>query len=250
MVKRRILVIIVVSLLLGTTLFGAATLGVIAGEPVYHTVKWGETLSRISWMYGVTVQQIVEANELANSNVIYAGQQLLIPVPSEEYVVHIVQAGESLLSIAAKYGVSVWDIARRNGIWNINLIYVGQKLTIPGEGEEPPAPEPTPWVMPQEAIIITSPAMNAEVTSPVTVTGWGSGFENNLAVDVLDGAGSVLGQGYVLVNAEFGQFGPFTGAVEFAAPAIGQLGRISVYGISPRDGAIEHLASVTVKLSP
>jgi hypothetical protein len=84
----------------------------------------------------------------------------------------------------------------------------------------------------------------------VTVTGWGSGFENNLAVDVLDQSGSVIGQGNVMVDAEFGQVGPFTGTVTFTPPDSTQLGRVAVYTISPRDGAIEHLASVTVNLKP
>ena len=52
------------------------------------------------------------------------------------------------------------------------------------------------------------------------------------------------------VDAEFGQVGPFSGVIEFTAPDEEQFGRIQVYGISPRDGAIEHLASVTVNLVP
>jgi LysM repeat protein len=45
--------------------------------------------------------------------------------------VHYVSYGETLLSIARMYGVSVWEIARLNGIFNLNLIYVGQRLLIP-----------------------------------------------------------------------------------------------------------------------
>lgn len=250
MVKRRFLTLILVSLLLGAMLLGSATSSVIAEETVIHKVKWGETLSWISWMYGVTIQDIVDANGLSSSHWIYAGQELVIPIV-EEYVEHEVQAGETLLGIAAQYNVSVWDIARRNGLWNTNLIYVGQVLIIPLGTEPPPEPEPEPEPGDvQEAIIISSPTLNEEVTSPVTVTGWGSGFENNLAVDVLDATGSVIGQGYVIVDAELGQIGPFTGSIAFTPPASAQLGRVSVYSISPRDGAIEHLASVTVNLNP
>jgi hypothetical protein len=71
-----------------------------------------------------------------------------------------------------------------------------------------------------------------------------------MAVDVLDANGSVIGQGYVIVDAEMGQVGPFEGSVEFEAPSEAELGRVSVYSVSPRDGAIEHLASVTVSLEP
>ena len=142
--KRRVLAVILASLLIGSALLGTAATSAAADESLIHTVKWGETLSWIAWRYGVTIQQIVDANGLTSSNVIYAGQKLTIPVPATDYVEHIVQAGETMYAIAAKYGVSAWDIARRNGLWNINLIYVGQKLIIPGSGgTQPPAPEPS-----------------------------------------------------------------------------------------------------------
>jgi LysM repeat protein len=44
-----------------------------------HTVKYGENLYRISLMYGTTVQAIAAANNIANPNVIFAGQVLCIP---------------------------------------------------------------------------------------------------------------------------------------------------------------------------
>jgi predicted RNase H-like nuclease (RuvC/YqgF family) len=44
---------------------------------------------------------------------------------------HTVQRGETLASIADKYGVTVADIAAANGITNPNLITVGQELVIP-----------------------------------------------------------------------------------------------------------------------
>ena len=44
---------------------------------------------------------------------------------------HTVKKGETLTSIAKKYGVTVEAIADKNGIKNKNLIRVGQVLTIP-----------------------------------------------------------------------------------------------------------------------
>lgn len=49
--------------------------------PVTHFVRYGETLSSISWMYGVSVWSIAYANGLANPNYIFAGQCLVIPAP-------------------------------------------------------------------------------------------------------------------------------------------------------------------------
>ena len=44
---------------------------------------------------------------------------------------HRVRWGENLTRIAARYGTSVYAIARANGVWNINRIYTGQWLLIP-----------------------------------------------------------------------------------------------------------------------
>lgn len=51
--------------------------------------------------------------------------------------VHIVRRGETLSSIARRYGVSVQALAAANGIGNINRIRIGQRLVIPGRGAAP-----------------------------------------------------------------------------------------------------------------
>jgi LysM repeat protein len=59
--------------------------------------------------------------------------------------VHVVQPGENLFRIALRYDKSVEAIAEANGITNASLIYVGQRLVIPGaeggDGEDPPPSE-------------------------------------------------------------------------------------------------------------
>jgi LysM repeat protein len=262
---RRVISVVLASFLL-LCLLGAEFAVPVAAEELIHRVRRGQTLYSIANMYGVTVEAIVEANNLRNPSRIYAGMLLRIPL-ADDLIVHTVRRGETLMGIALKYGVSSWSIAQLNGIRNPNIIYRGQRLVIPSTGPvtPPPPPEPTPVPAPtvgptpspqpeapavQEAVIIISPLPDAEIDSPVTVTGWGSGFENTLAVDILDESGTAIGQGSATINAEFGQYGPFMGTVEFTKPATAQLGRIQIYGISPRDGAIEHLASVTVRLKP
>jgi len=49
-----------------------------------------------------------------------------------EPVVYVVQAGDSLAAIARLHGVSLATIMEANGIQDPNLIYVGQKLILPG----------------------------------------------------------------------------------------------------------------------
>lgn len=50
-----------------------------AEETKIHIVSTGQTILQISRLYGVTVDQIVSANNLANPNVVRVGQELIIP---------------------------------------------------------------------------------------------------------------------------------------------------------------------------
>jgi LysM repeat protein len=70
-------------------------------------------------------------------------------------VVHIVQPGDTLFRIAMRYNANVYDIAEANHLLNLNRIYVGQALIIPGGGYPPPT-YPTP-VPPQPTIYIVRP---------------------------------------------------------------------------------------------
>ncbi len=115
-----------------------------------HVVRPGETLFSIAQQYGVTVDDMVRANHLTSADLIVVGQKLRIPggVEADDGAqsdrapgTHIVQAGETLSSIARQYGVTVEEIAQASGISVSSILRVGQKLTIPE-----PAPEPIPEV--------------------------------------------------------------------------------------------------------
>lgn len=54
---------------------------------------------------------------------------------------YIVQSGDTLSGIAAKYGTTYTELAEINGISNPNLIYVGQKILLPGAKVEEPVEE-------------------------------------------------------------------------------------------------------------
>jgi LysM repeat protein len=62
------------------------------------------------------------------------------PTPGTgEETTYVVQRGDTLYSIARRYGTTVQAIAARNGIANPSLISVGQKLTIPASGSSSPS---------------------------------------------------------------------------------------------------------------
>ncbi len=111
---------------------------------VTHVVQPGENLYRIALRYGVSMDAIIQANDIADPRRIFSGQTLVIPglsVPdaSTEVVnplvastptIHIVQPGETLGGIATQYGITVDELVRANNIANPNRILRGQALTI------------------------------------------------------------------------------------------------------------------------
>lgn len=222
------------------------------GQPQTHVVQQGETAIGIAARYGVSLSQLVQANDLRDLN-LRAGMQLLIPAqPGQAGAIHLVRRWETLPSIAARYGVSVIDIMLANGLARPSAIYVGQRLVIPPPAE--PSPTPSPTALPQAClagcapISIALPTRGSTVTNPVLVQGQGAAFEQNLALRVLDATGYEIGKGTARIDGPLGAIGPFSGVVTFTVPANTQPGRIQVYSQSPADGAIEHLTSVTVLL--
>jgi LysM repeat protein len=65
--------------------------------------------------------------------VLVIGPGAALAAPNDASGVYVVKRGDTLGSIAARNGVSLNALARTNGIANINLIYVGQRLVIPGK---------------------------------------------------------------------------------------------------------------------
>lgn len=107
------------------------------GQGVTHVVQAGEGLVGIATQYGVTVDEIVAANNLVDPNTLRVGQELIIPGITERDAaaaqgqLHVVAAGESLLGIAVRYGVTVEEIMAVNELSDPNALFAGQELIIP-----------------------------------------------------------------------------------------------------------------------
>lgn len=135
------------------TLVGAATgvffVGGIEADASTHKVVRGDTLWDLSKQYNTSVSHLQKINGL-NSSLIVVGDNLKLPDNQESVqvnqeveeveeveevvkdIIHNVKAGETLYRIGESYGVSVEDINQANSnITNVNLIYIGQKVTIP-----------------------------------------------------------------------------------------------------------------------
>ena len=124
--------------------------------PVVYVVQPGDTLTGIALQFNVDPIAIQERNNLLDADNLTVGATIIIPgaqpqtassggetgetasgttpvaTPSAEGVVHVVQSGESLTSIAVTYDVSVEEIAAANGISTGDVLRIGQELIIPG----------------------------------------------------------------------------------------------------------------------
>jgi LysM repeat protein len=100
-----------------------------------YVVQPGDTLYSIARRFGTTVWAIARANHIVNPHLIYVGQRLVIrggsPTTPPCMRRHIVRYGETLTSIARRYGTTVWRLARINNLANPNVIYAGQRLIVP-----------------------------------------------------------------------------------------------------------------------
>ena len=97
----------------------------------YYTVQRGDSLWSIAKKFGVTVNELKDANNLS-SNILSIGQLLKIPTQEQETTTsdtYIVKSGDSLYSIAQKYNTTVDSIKRKNNLTS-NLLSIGQNLII------------------------------------------------------------------------------------------------------------------------
>lgn len=97
-------------------------------------VRAGDTLWAIAREYGTTVEAIARENRIADPNRIFAGERLRITLPArgsgEE--IYTVRRGDTPISIAGKFGVTLSALEDRNGLERGEMIYAGDKLSIPG----------------------------------------------------------------------------------------------------------------------
>lgn len=130
---------------------------------ITHRVKVGESLSKIAVAYGVSLSELRALNDIWTS-ILYVGQEVEIPAggrapdrqdvaaepelaptvdttsPSAPPKTHTVQRGETLFSIAKRYGVSLDALMRANGIEDATRIHAGNKLRVSRlESFAPPA---------------------------------------------------------------------------------------------------------------
>jgi murein DD-endopeptidase MepM/ murein hydrolase activator NlpD len=145
-------------------------------------VGTSDTLDTLSQRYNVSPAAILQANGYKGPRTLSPGQQLIIPHPAAATVaapalaapaskavaataavpsVHVVNRGDTLLSIAHRNHVPVAELAKANNIEPSAKLKLGAKLTVPGARTAAVAPAGTP-----AAVAVAQPA--AALAPPAT----------------------------------------------------------------------------------
>ncbi len=140
----------------------------VASEPTfYYTVKAGDSISGIAYMYGTSTKKITSLNGLSNSN-IRVGQKLKVPGDgkAKHSIIHktttedgkptttthkgtetapadgkyTVKSGDNWWTIARKFGTTSSKLAAANGKESNAVLHIGDVLAIPAGGDAAPAP--------------------------------------------------------------------------------------------------------------
>lgn len=136
--------------------------GLAGSSAATYVLQRGDSLYRLSLIYGLSVDDLLAANSLPSPNAIYPGLEIRIPAPgsvtlavaplegeaesmeqpaSGEGDAHVVQWGETLASIALRYDVTVDGLVAANDLGGPVHIAVGQTLNLPAPGA-PARPAP------------------------------------------------------------------------------------------------------------
>ena len=103
------------------------------GNYTIYTVKSGDSLYKIANDNDISVDEIIDYNNLSSTN-LNIGQKILIPNKSTQSntTTYTVKSGDSLYSIANKYNTTVNEIMNLNNL-SSNILSIGQKILIPNK---------------------------------------------------------------------------------------------------------------------
>ncbi|MFZ1415426.1 MAG: LysM peptidoglycan-binding domain-containing M23 family metallopeptidase [Defluviicoccus sp.] len=125
-----------------------ATLPAVRMEPKRIRVQPGDTVESLAVKHSVSVQAMIETNNLGVAPVLTPGQTLVLPAEPE----HVVRQGETLPAIARRYGLDPTVLAAENGLTQPYTVRKGQRLRLPAAAPTGSAAAPTYGPAPGPAV--------------------------------------------------------------------------------------------------
>jgi len=106
----------------------------LAGQPAYHMVKRGDTLSRLAARYATSVAELRRLNSMRPGAVLKVGHRLKLPggtsAAGSRPAYHVVKRGDTLSRLAVRYATSVAELRRLNNMRPGAVLKVGMKLRL------------------------------------------------------------------------------------------------------------------------
>ncbi|MDR2143586.1 MAG: LysM peptidoglycan-binding domain-containing protein [Treponema sp.] len=110
-------------------------------EEKVHILQKGETIYSIARSYGVSVSSVLSLNDLSEDDVrtVQAGRRLRIPSPAGTtgYGEYRIAKGDTLYSIARRYGISLVELREMNGFSPDYIIKEGERIRVPLSSSPP-----------------------------------------------------------------------------------------------------------------
>jgi LysM repeat protein len=203
--------------------------GSASGGTSTYTVEAGDTLSALALRFGTTVDSLVSLNHIADANLIVVGQRLAVDghdsasagstgaAPSLTATgSYTVRSGDTLSSIAARYGTTTADLVALNDLSDPDLVTVGEVLKVNGTAPSTPAPTtPAPTTTAPTGPTVTTPTPTTPTVTTPTTAG-----ESAAAAEAVKVALEQVGTPYVYGGAAPGGF-DCSGLVMYAWAAAG-----------------------------
>jgi len=111
--------------------------------PMEYIVRRGDTLNGIAERYRMTLTELRRANGLTGTT-IYPGQRLLVGGTAAESnrdgetrpATYVVRRGDNLYFIARKFGLTIAELTKWNGMQATDTLYPGTKLNLIASSDE------------------------------------------------------------------------------------------------------------------
>ncbi len=142
-----------------------------ADGSIMHVVGQGQTAWAIAARYGIVLDELLALNNLTRGAILHPGDSIIIrlgqgqspPASPTLQVVHVVQPGETIWSIAARYGVDLDDLLTLNGLTRGAILHPGDRIVL-----HPSAPTAAP-ATPQAAITTLTAFIAVGIAPTLTV---------------------------------------------------------------------------------